>query len=95
MQIICRGRCNGKTIEAIKISAEKGCYIICHSQKECTRIFHLAKEMGLDIPFPITFDEFKGGRYYAGGVKGFIVDNAEILLQSMSPVPIRAITVNK
>mgnify|MGYP001012134399 FL=1 len=60
MKIIYKPRQSGKTLEVIKMSAETGYRIVCHSQSECSRVFHVAQEMGLNIPFPMSIDEFIG-----------------------------------
>ena len=85
----------GKTTDLMKISAENNYYIVCSLRREADRMFHDAREIwGLDIPLPITFDEFIKGEYYGKGIKGFLVDNAELLIQRMSRVPVFAITVS-
>ena len=95
MRIIHRGRAQGKTCEAIKHSAQTGSYIVCANMKECDRVFRQAGQMGLSIQFPITFSEFIERCYYSAGIKGFVIDNADALLQSLTPVPIRAITMGQ
>jgi hypothetical protein len=84
MNIICRGRRTGKTIEIIKASARTWNYIVCHDLSECQRIAKIACDMNLDIPFPITFDEFIGGRFCGRNMKGLIIDNADMLLNKMA-----------
>lgn len=86
---------SGKTTQLIKISAETGAYIVCLNMDEAARIQHQSQQMNLKIPFPITFDEFISRKYYGAGIKGFLIDNIEMLLQSMSNVPILAITMSK
>lgn len=95
MKIIYKERKKGKTTELIKLSAEHHNYIVCHSISEVYRINDEARKMGLNIPFPITYDEFIKGKYYGKGVKGFLIDNAEMLLQYITKVPITAITINR
>lgn len=96
MKIICKPRRAGKTIELIKIAAEKQSYIVCLHRKECVRIADLARELGLKIQFPLTADEFIRKNYHACGIKGgFLIDNADMLLQSMTRVPIHAISVTE
>jgi hypothetical protein len=90
--IISRGK--GKTTELIKKSAETGNYIVCHSLDEANRIQSKAQDMGLKIPLPITYDEFLKKRYYGKGIGGFLIDNADMFLQSLSNVPINSITVS-
>jgi hypothetical protein len=97
MKIIIKPTGQGKTTELIKISAEKHFHIVCHSKKECERISNSAQSMKLDIPYPITFNEFLEANYYGKGIrKGFLIDNADMLLRSISRgVPIQAITLNQ
>lgn len=57
MKIIKRGRREGKTTEIIKVAAKNFSYIVCLSQEEASRVAQEARNMGLDIPFPLTFDE--------------------------------------
>ena len=85
----------GKTSELIIRSSVSGGYIVCHSQDECSRIFAEAKVGNLSIPFPITYQEFISNKYSALGIKSFLIDNVEKLLDFISNgVPIEAITLN-
>jgi len=95
MKKIILGKGKGKTTELIKQSAESGDYIICHSLNECSRIQFKAGEMGLNIPFPASYDEFINGNYYSKGIRGFLIDNVDMLLQHMTNVPVNAITITK
>ena len=92
MKTIAGGRQTGKTMELIKLSAEGWYYIVCHSRQEAHRVYGKAIEMGLDIPLPITYDEFLGRQYHSRGVRGFLIDNADMLLSRLSSVPIIAFT---
>jgi hypothetical protein len=94
MKQITGGIRSGKTTELIRLSAETGGYIVCLNMDEASRIQFQSQEMGLKIPFPITFDEFKSHQYYGRGIKGFLIDNADMLLKSMSSVPVLAITMS-
>ena len=95
MKIIYKPRQSGKTLEAIKISAETGSRIVCHSKEECNRVFCMAQEMGINIPFPISFDEFLRREYHGRHIKGFIIDNADMLLQYLTPVMVECVTLSK
>jgi len=90
--IIPRGK--GKTTELIKKSAESGDYIVCDRLHEANRIQVKAQSMGLQIPLPITYNEFLKKGYYGKGISGFLIDNADMFLQSLSKVPINSITVS-
>ncbi len=96
MEKIILDKGEGKTESLIKMSAFNGGYIVCHSQSECSRIQKVAIEKGFNIPFPLTYDEFLDKKYYSKGIKEFLIDNVEMLLERMSPVvPISYITLNK
>jgi len=88
-------RGKGKTRKLIEKSARTGFYIVCPSLKECSRIFGEAQDLKFNIPFPISFDEFIHVQYHPPGIKGFLIDNADMLLDRMSRVPIGAITLTK
>lgn len=83
----------GKTRLLIQKSHLTGATIVCLSHEECDRIQRLADELGLHITFPISFDEFINRKYYAKRIDGFLIDNAEMLLQELTPVKIKAITI--
>ncbi len=94
MKIIIKGKGEGKTTDLIRMSHELFYYIICHSRDEASRIFIKAQSMGLDIPHPLTFDEFIIGEFYAKGIRGFLIDNVELLLAHLARgVEIGAITI--
>lgn len=93
MEIILKPRNSGKTTELIKKSAESGHYIVCYNMKEVAAIAKHARELNLNIPFPLTYDEFFRKQYHAKGIKGFLIDNAELLLQEMTRVKIYALTI--
>ncbi len=93
MEIVVSGKQSGKTYNLIKACAEKGGYIVCLDHKQAYSIAERAREMGLDIPFPLTADEFLAGAYHPPGVQRLFIDNADMLLQSMASVPIEIITM--
>ncbi len=90
--IIPRGK--GKTIKLIKKSSETGDCIVCCSIEEASKIHLKSLDMRLNIQFPITYNEFIKKHYYGSRISGFLIDNADMLLQSLSNVPINIITVN-
>ena len=88
MRIIEFGRGAGKTYQLITKAAENNAYIVCRDRKEAERIFQAALDRGLDINFPITFEEFANKKYYGAGIKKFMIDDVDILLEHLSGVPI-------
>lgn len=95
MKIIKRKRQSGKTTELIRLCAENGGYIVCRSDNMASAIQDQAGEMGLDIPFPLTYTEFIEGKYYGAGVRKIYIDDAEALLEKMAHgVELEAITIS-
>lgn len=95
MQIIYKPRGSGKTTDLIKEAAKTFSYIVCQNYKEADRIRNRARTLGLDISYPITYREFLDGSYNLIGSKSLLIDNVESLLQSISSVPIKAITLTE
>lgn len=95
MKIISKGRRNGKTTELIRMCAERGGYIVCRSNNAALMIKRQSKEMGLKIPYPITYAELLHKNYYAKGVKKLYIDDANELLRTLTRgVEVEAITIN-
>ena len=96
MKVIHKPRQTGKTTELIKIAAQEGGYIVCNSSDEAYRISKAAEEIGKQILFPITYDEYLNGFFCGKNIKAFYIDNVEFLLSRISRgVPVNAISVNK
>ena len=95
MKVISSGRQTGKTTELVRMAAERGGYIVCHSQRECQRVFRWAIDYGIQIRMPITYDEFLNGRFFGPGCKEFYVDNVDMLLRRLARgVPVVACAIS-
>lgn len=94
MKVIAKGRQGGKTTEAIALALETNSYLVVADLREWRRIQRFCKEKKSKIPNMMTFTEFSSKRYFVRGINGFVIDNVDMLLQHMSPVPIQAITVS-
>ena len=95
MKIIVGPRQSGKSTDLIKRAAAEWLYIVCMHHEDARRLADKARSMCLDIPFPISFAEFLGGRFSGKGINGFIVDNVELLIgQIARGVPVTAISMN-
>jgi hypothetical protein len=90
--IIPRGM--GKTYQLIKRASKSGDYIVCHNQHEASRIQSIALSLGFKINFPITYHEFIEKQYEGKNISGFLIDNVELLLESLTNVPIHTITMS-
>ena len=94
MEKIIQERASGKTAKLIKRSAQTGDYIVCYSLAQASNVQLRANDMGLKIPFPISFREFIKGEYGRDGIKGFLIDDLDFCIQSYITVPINAITMS-
>lgn len=94
MNLIIRPRQGGKTYEIIKEACKHQSYIVCINRIEVDRIFQEARQMKLEIPFPITWAEFVEKRYYGRGINSFMIDNLDLCIQQMTDVEIKTISIN-
>lgn len=88
MKILKMPRAAGKTYKLITLSAERNAYIVCRDKKDAERVFQMALDRDLVIPFPITFGEFKCGEYYGKGIKEMLIDDVDQLLIFLAEVNI-------
>lgn len=93
MKVICKARRAGKTTDIIKACKEYGGYIVCRNHEECYRVAKVAQEIGVNIPFPMSYDEFLNGLYYIPGTKCLHIDDIDMLLQQISKVPIHTVSI--
>lgn len=95
-KLILGDRQSGKTTELIKESARTGAYIVVSCRKEAHNVFGSAKELGLNIPFPLTVAEviYESPSSYIFQ-KGILIDNLErIIYRLFNYITINAATVD-
>ncbi len=93
MMIVCEPRGAGKTTLLAKYAKDNDFYLVVAGRVEEGRIRHLLKE---NAPKMLTFEEFLHRRYHSPGIKGFVIDNVDLLLQEMSPsIQIFGISLSK
>jgi len=86
-------RGTGRTERLIQRAAKDDLYIVCLNHAECTRLAARARQEGVNIHFPLTYDEFTQQRFSSRGIRGFLIDNADQLLELMGKgVPIIAVS---
>ena len=95
MKVICKPMNSGKTTELIELAQGRYKLIVCCSVKEAHRIFWKARRMDINIAYPITYNQFKRQDYHSLGVTSILVDNVDLFVQSLTPVPIEAITITE
>lgn len=95
-KIIVEGRRSGKTTKAIKQSGRTWKYILVPNRAMAKLIFNQAMEMGVDIPYPITIDEWaRGGVDSRVKREGVIVDEGLMMLEQMLGTHIHMITMSE
>ena len=97
MEIILMDKGAGKTAELIRRSAETGFYILTKDLARARSVVKQAREMGLNIPFPITVAEYMRSSGLRGSyIKNIYIDDADdILLALFGRVNIEAITITR
>lgn len=98
MRLIIRQRQQGKTSELIRLSASLPyCnYIVVLNYDRARQVDILAREMGVNIQFPITLAELQKSTFMGKNIRGFLFDDADDLLRAMCRgVPIVALTMTK
>lgn len=81
----------GKTTELIKMASEEQLYIVCLNRHRVKHIANMAREMKLDIPFPVTVDELPLKSPF---IKEVLVDDLEDVLSHLVGKPIRQMTTS-
>lgn len=97
-ELIVGSRNSGKTTELIKRSATDGLYILTGTKRQARCIFDQARDMGYDIPFPVTWAEFQKGHFQGSSIQkdGLLIDEAGWLLSYIfKGIPIKGVTWTK
>ena len=93
MKVIIGGRGSGKTVEAVKHSAESGRKIVVMSKQQEKLILETAEYLGIkDLPKPIVLSENNIG--YVGHRDEVILENANVFLREIFGLNVVAITIN-
>jgi hypothetical protein len=95
MNVIYKGRGEGKTEELLQLAAKDQLTLVLMNRSECMRIQRRAVDLNLTIPMLITHTDFLEGHRGGHRIKGLLIDNAEVFLQKMTHISVVAISVNK
>lgn len=101
MKKIIGGRGTGKSTELIRRSADTGKYIVVSTKRRAEHLFKQAKDMGITIPYPVTWDEIKTRNKkvelncsYGSLSLGILIDDVEDLLRHIFiGIPIEGMTL--
>jgi cobalamin biosynthesis protein CobD/CbiB len=89
MKIIIGARRSGKSTELIQRAVDEGGFIVTDSSQSAYRLVEMAKEMGIHLSLPVTYEEFLQERYRGLGVSLFHIDDIERFVQYVA----RGVTV--
>lgn len=90
MDVIIANRQEGKTTTLIKQSSTTGAIIVCPTSEMCKYVMFKAEEMQLEIPEPISFNQFLYSRKNRND--HFLIDELSLCL---SPMNVDTATLNK
>ena len=94
MKVLLRKQKGFKTRDLIKEAAEKDYHMVVMNHDEACKAVERAQKMGLSIRFPLVFDEFIMSGNFPASYKGFVIDDADYLLQQLAKgVPVGAISL--
>jgi len=92
MEIICLPRQAGKTKKLIEMCHPHDDYIVVPDRRQVEHVFKMAQDMGIDIRFPLTWDEAVRSHGMAFR-PNFLVDNMDMIIQRLTPQNIKVITM--
>lgn len=90
MIVIVRPRQGGKTTEVLRVAALHFAYIVVPTRADVDRLWQQARLDDINIPQPITWQEFIEHRYHGTGVRAFVIDDLDRCVQSMTGVEVKA-----
>lgn len=96
MKKIIKPRGKGKTTELIKLSAKTNTYILVRDRKRQRRVAELADSMNINIPYPVTLDDYMRTQFRGSFINHILIDDADDILQRFfNTVVIDAITITE
>ena len=97
MNVVIGERCSGKTTRLIERSAKEGIYILVANKEMARCVADQAKDMGLEIPYPVTVGEYlRGNKFQGSSIRrdGLLIDDLDMVLDLLfRGIPIREVTL--
>lgn len=97
MNVIYENICQGKTTQILKRANDLEGYnlIVCINKKEVFNLWAIIIKNKLNIPMPITFNDFLKNNYCGVHVDNILIDNLDVMIQSMTNVRINSVSITK
>ena len=90
-------RGTGKTTKLIQRSAREGSYILTSTAFRALEILDAARDMGLNIPYPVTLhDYFHNNKFSSSTIqrKGILIDDVDAVVVALfAGIPIHEMTM--
>lgn len=81
MNLIIKNRGSGKTTQLLYTSATTGKVIVAATNAACKYLKQMAKDLGVNIPEPISFYDFTNHKYDKNIIEdGILIDDLESIL---------------
>lgn len=93
INVIVGKRMSGKTHKILEAANNYNGYVVCRDKTTAQACSLYAENFGFKINFPMTFEEFLKERYIGRNVGTFHIDDAHVLLQGLTSVPIQTVTM--
>jgi hypothetical protein len=95
VKVYAKPRGGGKTHELIKLAADRHLVVICASAEMAGMVAKRARELGLDIPQPLSWRQVMNGAHRGRRINGYVIDDADACLQQIvgTPAPVVAVSL--
>lgn len=70
-----------KTTISIKEANKRGAYLVVKDTREASRVHRIAIDMGVNILFPITFNDILNDKMKGSFVRNIVIDNADMFIK--------------
>ncbi len=94
-EIIAGKRQSGRSTALIRKSAETGIYILVANRKRAEHLALLARDLGYNIPFPVTLQDYLRCRFAGSCIRreGIFIDDVDDVVEELfNPIEIKAVT---
>ena len=96
MEKIILPRGEGKTTKLIQMSHDTWTYILVVDGKRQREVANLARKMEIDIPYPVTLEDYMRSRFHGSFIRRILIDDADDVLKALfSNLEISAITMTE
>ena len=73
----------GKTTKLIQMSHDTWTYILVANEKRQKYLATFAKELGINIPYPVTLENYMGAGFRNSSIKKILIDDADDVLRTL------------